>query len=158
MAFTIKGILHRKGEIKTENTEKGDFSRQEIVLKMRRFDSMTGEEMKPNFVVLEASAPALMYDIGRMAIGIQVECAFFPIGSEYKDRTSGEIRYFSRDRLKSIKAIQTRPQAAPAYNAPAPAPQPYTPDYSSMPDYMRPGSVPPPTEADDLRDADDLSF
>lgn len=42
--------------------------------------------------------------------------------------------------------------------APAPAPQPYTPDYSSMPDYMRPGSVPPPTEADDLRDADDLPF
>ena len=152
MAFPPKGFLHRKGEIDTRTTESGNFSRQEIVLKIRRFDSMTGEEMKSNFVVLEASTPALIYEIGRMALGIQVECAFFPIGSEYKDKKTGEIRYFSRDRLTSIKAIQTRPQAAPAYNAPAPAPQPYTPDY------MRPGSVPPPTEADDLSDEDDLPF
>lgn len=165
MAFTLKGFLHRKGEIDTRSTESGNFSRQEIVLKIRRFDSMTGEEMKSNFVVLEASTPALIYEIGRMVLGIQVECAFFPIGSEYKDRTSGEIKYFSRNRLTSIKAIQTRQQAAPAYNAPAPAPQPYTPDYNSMPDYMRPEHVPaptaadePPVQADDLRDADDLPF
>lgn len=159
MAFTLKGFLHRKGEIDTRTTESGNFSRQEIVLKIRRFDSMTGEEMKSNFVVLEASTPALIYDIGRMALGIQVECAFFPIGSEYKDKTSGEIKYFSRDRLTSIKAIQTRPQAAPAYNAPAPAPQPYTPDYSSVPDNMRPGHVPAPTAADEPPvQADDLPF
>lgn len=160
MAFTIKGILHRKGEIDTRSTESGNFSRQEMVLKMRRFDSMTGEEMRPNYVVLEASTPALIYEIGRTPLGTQVECAFFPFGSEYKDRTSGEIKYFSRNRLTSIKAIQTR-QQAPAYSAPAArpaAPQPYRPDYSGMPDYMRPGSVPPPTEADDLRDADDLPF
>lgn len=151
--------MHRKGEIDTRSTESGNFSRQEIVLKIRRFDSMTGEEMKSNFVVLEASTPALIYDIGRMALGIQVECAFFPIHSEYKDKTSGEIKYFSRNRLTSIKAIQTRPQAAPAYNAPAPAPQPYTPDYSSVPDYMRPGHVPAPTAADEpLVQADDLPF
>lgn len=159
MAFKLKGFLHRKGEIDTRSTESGNFSRQEIVLKIRRFDSMTGEEMKSNFVVLEASTPALIYEIGRMALGIQVECAFVPIGSEYKDRTSGEIKYFSRDRLTSIKAIQTRPQAAPAYNAPAPAPQPYTPDYSSVPDYMRPGHVPAPTAADEPPvQADDLPF
>lgn len=159
MAFTLKGFLHRKGEIDTRTTESGNFSRQEIVLKIRRFDSMTGEEMKSNFVVLEASTPALIYDIGRMPIGTQVECAFFPIGSEYKDRTSGEIKYFSRDRLISIKAIQPRPQAAPAYNAPAHTPQPYTPDYSSVPDYMRPGHVPAPTAEDEPPvQADDLPF
>lgn len=159
MAFTIKGILHRKGEIDTRSNESGNFSRQKIVLKIRRFDSMTGEEMKSNFVVLEASTPALIYEIGRMALGTQVECAFFPIGSEYKDRTSGEIKYFSCDRLTSIKAIQPRQQAAPAYNAPAPAPQPYTPDYSSVPDYMRPGHVPAPTAADEPPvQADDLPF
>lgn len=160
MAFTLKGFLHRKGEIDTRTTESGNFSRQEIVLKIRRFDSMTGEEMKCNFVVLEASTPALIYDIGRMALGTQVECAFFPIGSEYKDRTSGEIKYFSRDRLTSIKAMQPRiQQAAPAYSAPAPAPQPYTPDYSSVPDYMRPGHTPAPTAADEPPvQADDLPF
>lgn len=159
MAFTLKGFLHRKGEIDTRTTESGNFSRQEIVLKIRRFDSMTGEEMKSNFVVLEASTPALIYEIGRMALGIQVECVFFPIGAEYKDRTTGEIRYFSRNRLTSIKAIQTRQQAAPANNAPAPAPQPYTPDYSSVPDYMRPGHVPAPTAADEPPvQADDLPF
>ena len=158
MAFTLKGFLHRKGEIDTRTTESGNFSRQEIVLKIRRFDSMTGEEMKSNFVVLEASTPALIYEIGRMALGIQVECVFFPIGAEYKDRTTGEIRYFSRNRLTSIKAIQTRQQAAPANNAPAPAPQPYTPDYSSVPDYMRPGHVPAPTAADEPVQADDLPF
>lgn len=65
MAFTLKGFLHRKGEIDTRSTDSGNFSRQEIVLKMRRFDSMTGEEMKSNFVVLEASTPALIYEIGR---------------------------------------------------------------------------------------------
>lgn len=162
MAFTLKGFLHRKGEIYTRTTESGNFSRQEIVLKICRFDSMTGEETKSNFVVLEASTPALIYEIGRMALGIQVECAFFPIGSEYKDRTSGEIKYFSRDRLTSIKAIQTRQQAAPAYNAPAArpaAPQPYSPDQSGMPDYMRPGHVPAPTAADEPPvEADDLPF
>lgn len=159
MAFTLKGFLHRKGEIDTRTTESGNFSRQEIVLKIRRFDQMTGEEMKSNFVVLEASTPALIYEIGRMALGIQVECVFFPIGAEYKDRTTGEIRYFSRNRLTSIKAIQTRQQAAPANNAPAPAPQPYTPDYSSVPDYMRPGHVPAPTAADEPPvQADDLPF
>lgn len=160
MAFTLKGFLHRKGEIDTRTTESGSFSTQNIVIKIRRFDNMTGEEMKSNFVVLEASTPALIYDIGRMALGIQVECAFFPIGSEYKDKTSGEIKYFSRDRLTSIKAIQTRPQqAAPAYQAPAPQPQPYTPDYSGMPDYMRPGHTPAPTAADEPPvQADDLPF
>lgn len=158
--------MHRKGEIDTRSTESGTFSRQEIVLKIRRFDSMTGEEMKSNFVVLEASTPALIYEIGRMALGIQVECAFFPIGSEYKDKASGEIKYFSRDRLTSIKAIQTRTrQDSQAYSAPAPGPQPRTPDYSAMPEYMRPEHVPAPTaadespvQADDLRDADDLPF
>lgn len=160
MAFTLKGFLHRKGEIDTRTTASGNFSRQEIVLKIRRFDSMTGEEMKSNFVVLEASTPALIYEIGRMALGTQVECAFFPIGSEYKDRTSGEIKYFSRDRLTSIKAMQPRiQQAAPAYSAPAPAPQPYTPDYSSVPDYMRPGHTPAPTAEDEPPvQADDLPF
>lgn len=159
MAFTLKGFLHRKGEIDTRSTESGNFSRQEIVLKIRRFDSMTGEEMKSNFVVLEASTPALIYEIGKMPLGTQVECAFFPIGSEYKNRTTGEIKYFSRDRLTSIKAIQPRQQAAPAYNAPAPTSQPYTPDYSSVPDYMRPGHVPAPTAADEPPvQADDLPF
>lgn len=155
MAFTIKGILHRKGEIDTRTTESGNFSRQEIVIKMRRFDSMTGEEMRPNYVVLEASTPALIYEIGRTPLGTQVECAFFPFGTEYTDKTTGELRYFSKNRLTSIKPLpQQRPSQA---RAQAPVPQP-APDYSSMPDYMRPGSVPPPTEADDLRDADDLPF
>lgn len=162
MAFTLKGFLHRKGEIDTRTTESGNFSRQEIVLKIRQFDRMTGEEMKSNFVVLEASTPALIYEIGRMALGTQVECAFFPIGSEYKDRTTGEIKYFSRDRLTSIKAIQPRQQAAPAYNAQAArptAPQPYRPDYSGMPEYMRPGHTPAPTAADEPPvEADDLPF
>ena len=166
MAFTIKGILHRKGEIDTRTTESGNFSRQEIVLKIRRFDSMTGEEMRPNYVVLEASTPALIYEIGRTPLGTQVECAFFPFGTEYTDKTTGELRYFSKNRLTSIKAIQTRTrQDSQAYSVPAPGPQPRTPDYSGIPDYMRPEHVPaptaadePPVQADDLRDADDLPF
>lgn len=159
MAFTLKGILHHKEKLETRTTESGSFSTQNIVVKIRRFDSMTGEEMKSNFVVLEASTPALIYEIGRMALGIQVECSFFPVGTEYKDKTTGEIKYFSRDRLTSIKAIQTRQQAAPAYNAPAPAPQPCTPEYNSVPEYVRPGHIPAPTAADEPPvQADDLPF
>lgn len=159
MPFTLKGILHRKEELNVRNTETGSFSTQNIVIKIRRFDNMTGEEMKPNFVVLEASTPALVYQLGPMPLGTPVECTFFPVGAEYKDKTTGEVKYFSRDRLTSIKAIQSRQQAAPAYNAPAPAPQPYTPDYSSVPDYMRPGHVPAPTAADEPPvQADDLPF
>lgn len=146
--------MHRKEELNVRNTETGSFSTQNIVIKIRRFDSMTGEEMKPNFVVLEASTPALVYQLGPMPLGTPVECTFFPVGAEYKDKNTGEIKYFSRDRLTAIKAMQPRERHA----APAPQPQPPAPDYSGMPDYMRPGSVPPPTEADDLRDADDLPF
>lgn len=159
MAFTLKGILHRKEQLNTRTTESGSFSTQNIVIKIRRFDSMTGEEMKANFVVLEASTPALIYQLGPMPLGVPVECSFFPVGAEYKDKTTGETKYFSRDRLTAIKAIQPRQQAAPAYNAPAPAPQPYTPDYNSVPDYMRPCHVPAPTAADEPPvQADDLPF
>lgn len=154
MAFTLKGILHRKEELNVRQTETGSFSTQNIVIKIRRFDSMTGEEMRPNFVVLEASMPALVYQLGPMPIGTPVECSFFPVGSEYKDKSTGEIKYFSRDRLTSIKAQQPRTQQAPA-----PHPRPGTPDYSAMPDYMRPGHAPAPTAADEPQaEIDDLPF
>lgn len=160
MAFTLKGTLHRKEELNVRNTENGSFSTQNIVIKIRCFDSMTGEEMKPNFVVLEASTPALVYQLGPMPLGTPVECSFFPVGAEYKDKTTGEIKYFSRDRLTAIKAVQPRTQqAAPAYQAPAPQQQPNPPGYSSMPDCMRPGHVPAPTAADEPQtETDDLPF
>ena len=160
MAFTLKGILHHKEKLETRTTEKGTFSTQDIVIKIRRFDSMTGEEMKANFVVLEASTPALVYQLGTMQPGTPVECSFFPVGAQYKDKTTGDTKYFSRDRLTAIKAMQPRTQqSAPSYQAPAPQPQPYTPDYSGMPDYMRPGHVPAPTAADEPPvQADDLPF
>lgn len=147
MAFTLKGILHGKEELNVRNTENGSFSTQNIVIKIRRFDSMTGEEMKANFVVLEASTPALIYQLGPMPLGTPVECSFFPVGAEYRDKSTGEIKFFSLDRLTAIKAMQPRTQqAAPACQAPAP--QPPIPDYSGMPDYMRPGHVPAPTAED----------
>lgn len=155
MAFTIKGILHHKEKLETRTTESGSFSTQNIVVKIRRFDSMTGKEMKANFVVLEASTPALVYQLGTMQPGTPVECSFFPVGAQYKDKNTGEIKYFSRDRLTSIKAMQPRERHA----APAPQPQPPAPDYSGMPDYMRPGHAPAPTAADEPPvQADDLPF
>ena len=158
MPFTLKGILHRKEELNVRNTENGSFSTQNIVIKIRRFDSMTGEEMKANFVVLEASTPALVYQLGPMPLGTPVECSFFPVGAEYKDKTTGEIKYFSRDRLTAIKAMQPRTQqAAPACQAPAP--QPAAPGYGGMPEYMRQGNVPAPTAADEPQgEIDDLPF
>lgn len=144
MAFTIKGILHHKEKLETRTTDSGNFSTQNIVIKIRRFDSMTGEEMKANFVVLEASTPALVYQLGTMQPGTPVECSFFPVGAQYKDKTTGETKYFSRDRLTAIKAMQPRERHA----APAPQPQTIGPDYSNMPDYMRQGHAPAPTAED----------
>lgn len=89
MAFTLKGILHRKEQLNVRNTESGSFSTQNIVIKIRRFDSMTGEEMKANFVVLEASTPALVYQLGTMQSGTPVECSFFPVGAEYRAKLPG---------------------------------------------------------------------
>ena len=100
---------------------------------------MTGEEMKANYVVLEASTPALIYQLGQLALGTPVECTFFPVGTEYKDKVSGELKYFSRDRLTAIKVLQQRRDTGA---------QSYAPQ-----------NIPAPTAADEPQpQADDLPF
>lgn len=116
MAFLIKGILHHRGIINERPSRDGSkvFRSQEIILKQPRIDQWSGETLDGgNYIVFEAQNDIIDTLMG-FNDGDVIEVEFFPRGTEYQDK-AGELKWFSRLNIKSVKLIRSfAPQSASA--------------------------------------------
>lgn len=116
MAFLIKGILHHRGIINERPSRDGSkvFRSQEIILKQPRIDQWSGETLDGgNYIVFEAQNDIIDTLMG-FNDGDVIEVEFFPRGTEYQDK-AGELKWFSRLNIKSVKLIRSfAPQSTSA--------------------------------------------
>jgi len=128
--------LGDKQSIPTKNG--GTYEKREVILDCTRYSYTTGEPIE-NFPVLEfggKSVPAL----DNFQVGSEVIVSFRVNGVRYTDKTTNELRYFTKlEGYKCepwVRGQQPQGASAPAPQggqAPAPAPQPTAPQDQPFP-------------------------
>ena len=119
MANQITGRIYRLGPTQQITTKRGStFARRDLVIDATRFDVVTGDKMFDNLPMLEAGGDKLCAELDAYKEGDLVRVSFDLYGSEYRDRQTGEVRYFTRVRAYRIERVE-KPQAqSPAPSTP----------------------------------------
>lgn len=105
MANTITGRIYKICPIRTitsQNTA-NMFYKREIILDASRFDPYTGQKKFDNWPMIEFSGEETCKSIDDYKSGDLVTISFDLNGREYKDKLTGEVKYFTSVRGYKIE-------------------------------------------------------
>jgi single-strand DNA-binding protein len=107
MTNQITGKIEMIGAVQAIQSKDGSktFNKREIVLDATRFDPYTGERGYDNYPSFEFGGDKCA-ELDNFKIGQVVTVSFDVFGMKYQDKTTGEIKYFSKVRGYRIEARQ----------------------------------------------------
>ena len=131
MAYEIIGNVFKVGTTENKPTKNGgSFPIRSITLIQRRFDQNTGEEFEPNYPTLDFIKNGCA-ELDKFKEGDRVRIRFDVSGVKYKDKNTGEERFFNSLRGFRIEPyVAQQQQVQPQY---APQPQGYVPQQQYPP-------------------------
>ena len=135
MANQITGRIYKILPTQTFVSQKSGntFYKREIVLDASRFDQYTGEKKYDNYPMLEFGPnEQSCQQLDQFKEGELVTVSFDLNGTQYQDKQTKEIKYFTRVHGYKIERTGQQPQpqgqtpqaAQPVQAAPQPTPQP----------------------------------
>ena len=155
MALQMTGKVEKIGATTPISTKNGTtFYKRELVLDCTRFNQETGEPY-PNFPTFEFGGMKVN-QLDNIKVGQRVTVSFSLQGVKYEDKTTHEVKYFTRVSGWNVEPAEQQQHQQQAAPFPASAPtgqQPYSPQQEQQP-------FPPAVDQDGnpVENPDDLPF
>lgn len=130
MANTITGLIHRILPIETEDYNGRTYYKRLLVLDATRRDPWTGEPLYPSFPSFVFDGEDRCNELDKYKVGQVVTITFYIQGNKYKDKETGEERYFTR--IKGTKIALYRDEEQERRRQPEP-PVPAQPKQGALP-------------------------
>lgn len=144
MAYEIIGNVFQIGATEVMKTKNGDtFHRRSIILYQKRFDQNTGQEYEPNYPTFDFTQNKCA-ELDRFKQGDRVKIRFDISGVKYKDKQTGEIKYFNSLRAFKIEPFVVQQPQAQQY-AQQPVAQPQYPGYPPQTPFPPQNGIDPET-------------